>query len=197
MIRSFVAIHLPDAAREVLGQISEQLSLEVPGGSVRWTRVSAVHLTLKFLGDVAEADLPQIKAALATVGQRHAPFTFTVAGAGCFPNLNRPRVVWVGIQEQTGSLAALQRDVEESLAPLGFKPERRAYHPHLTLGRTKDRVHSSDLRRIGEVVAAAEVGELGQVRVKSFRLMRSDLHPDGAIYTSLAAFALGPEQGGE
>jgi len=197
MIRSFIAIHLPDAAKDVLGEISEQLSLEVPGGSVRWTKVSGIHLTLKFLGNVAEADLPQIKAALAQVGQRHAPFTFTVGGAGCFPNVNRPRVIWVGIQEETGSLAALQRDVEKSLTPLGFEPEKRAYHPHLTLGRTKDRLRSSDLRQIGEAVAAADVGELGQIRVKSFRLMRSDLHPDGAVYTSLAVFTLGPEQGGE
>lgn len=191
MIRSFVAVDLPEAARDVLREIGEQLGSQVPGGSVRWTRVSNVHLTLKFLGDVAETDLPEIKAVLAQVGQRHAPFTFTVGGAGCFPNLKRPRVVWVGIREGTGALAALQRDVEKSLVPLGFKPEKRAFHPHLTLGRTRRGVRSSDLGRVGEVVAAANVGELGQVRVKSFRLMRSDLHPDGAIYTSLAVCALG------
>ena len=197
MIRSFVAIDLPDSTRDVLREVGERLRRRTPRDSVRWTRVEGIHLTLKFLGDVAEGDLAEIKAALAQVARRHGPFTFTIGGVGCFPNARRPRVVWVGVEEETGSLAALQQDVEESLTPLGFEPEKRAFHPHLTLGRTGRGVRPSDQRQLGEVIATAGVGELDQIRVDSFRLMRSDLRPSGAVYTPLAVFALSLERGGE
>lgn len=194
MIRSFVAIDLPDSTKEMLEQVSERLQDQVPHRTVRWSKISGIHLTLKFLGDVAQDDLPKIKSALSHVGQRHAPFVFTVGEVGCFPNLGRPRVVWVGIREETGALLSLQRDVEKSLKPLGFKPEGRAFHPHLTLGRTRRDAHSRDQRQLGEIIAGADIGKLDEVRVASFRLMRSDLRPDGAVYTSLAVFALGADQ---
>ena len=128
------------------------------------------------------------------VGRRHAPFSLVVEGLGCFPNPKRPRVLWAGVTEDTGGLKALQRDVEKSLVPLGFEPENRAFHPHLTLGRSKRGIRSGDQRRLGEVLAAADVGELGKIQVQSFQLMRSDLHPDGAVYSSLGVFSLGLEQ---
>lgn len=197
MIRSFVAIELPEGAKDALQGVGRRLRGKVPPDSVRWIKVSGIHLTLKFLGNVAEADLPRIKDRLIQVGQRHAGFTFSFGGVGCFPNTKRPRVVWVGVEEQTGTLLSLQQDVENSLASLGFEPEKRAYHPHLTLGRTQRRVSPRDQRRLGEIIATAGVGELGQVRVASFRLMRSDLRPDGAVYASLAAFPLGLLDDGE
>jgi 2'-5' RNA ligase len=190
MIRSFVAIDLSDSAKEVLEEVGQRLRSQAPHKCVRWSRVTAVHLTLKFLGDVAEADLPEIKDVLAQVARRHVPFTFTIGGLGCFPNVKRPRVVWVGVQEETGALAALQRDVEKNLVPLGFEPEKRAFHPHLTLGRTRRNARPADRRRLGEIVVEAGVGELSRVHVESFRLMRSDLRPDGAVYTPLAVFDL-------
>jgi 2'-5' RNA ligase len=196
MVRSFVAIDLPDSFKEILHRTSEQLRRQVSGDSVRWARIEGIHLTLQFLGNVAQSDLPQIEAALIQVGQRHAPFTFTVGGVGCFPNLRKPRVIWIGVQEETGALAALQRDVEKSLVPLGFKPEKRAFHPHLTLGRTRRHVRSADQRRLGEIIASIDVGELGHIHVKSFRLMRSDLRPSGAVYTLLALFELSLDQEG-
>jgi 2'-5' RNA ligase len=191
MIRSFVAIDLPTPTKTALQDVAEQLRRQAPPDSVRWTRVEGIHLTLQFLGDVAEADLPHVKTALAEVGLQHAPFTLTIGGMGCFPNARRPGVVWVGVQEESGALAALQRAIEKSLKPLGFEPERRAFHPHLTLGRTRKGIHSSDQYRLGEIIAAARVGELAQVHATSFRLMRSDLRPDGATYTVLAEFPLG------
>jgi 2'-5' RNA ligase len=195
MIRSFVAIDLPDTVKDALLELGQQLRQQAPDRSVRWSRVSGIHLTLKFLGDVSEDDLPGIKAVLGQVAQRHTPFTCTVEGVGCFPNAKSPRVVWVGVREDAGRLVALQRDVEKNLVPLGFKAEKRAYHPHLTLGRTGRHVRSADQRRLGEVIAASDVGELAQVGVESFRLMRSDLHPDGAVYTALETFSLSAAQG--
>ncbi len=193
MIRSFVAIDLPDTLKAALQDVAAQLRARVPPNTIRWGRVQGIHLTLQFLGNVAESDLAGIEAALAEVARRHRPFTFEAAGLGCFPNLRRPRVVWVGVREETGALLALQRDVERALKPLGFKPERRAFHPHLTLGRLGRRASSADQQQIGAVVREADVGLLGRVAVDTFRLMRSDLRPNGAVYTPLATFELAGE----
>jgi 2'-5' RNA ligase len=90
----------------------------------------------------------------------------------------------------------LQRDVERHLEGLGFAREQRAFHPHLTLGRTRQGAKPSEQARIGEVVDSSEVGELGQVRVDEIHLMRSDLRPDGAVYTSLQRISLGRSDAG-
>lgn len=191
MIRSFVAINLPTDVKEALQRVAEEQRARMPERSVRWSRVSGIHLTLKFLGDVAESDLPAIKDALARCCVDHVPFSFSVGGMGCFPNVKRPRVLWVGVTEEDGRLTALQRDVERHLEGLGFAREKRAFHPHLTLGRTRQGLRSSELTRIGEAVASSEVGELGKVHVDEIHLMRSDLRPDGAVYTSLQRVSLG------
>jgi 2'-5' RNA ligase len=196
MVRSFVAITLPNDVKEALQRVADEQRARTPERSIRWSRVSGIHLTLKFLGDVAESDLPAIKAALAQCCVDHVPFVFSVGGMGCFPNTKRPRVLWVGVTEETGRLAALQRDVERHLEGLGFAREQRAFHPHLTLGRTRQGAKPSEQARIGEVVDSSEVGELGQVRVDEIHLMRSDLRPDGAVYTSLQRISLGRSDAG-
>jgi 2'-5' RNA ligase len=195
MIRSFVAIDLPDVVKERLELVMEALRKQMPHADIRWSRSGSIHLTLKFLGNVEENDLPRIQEVLAQIAQRYPPFSFTIGELGCFPNLNRPRVVWIGVQEGQGVLVALQREIEESLAPLGFKPEKRAFHPHLTLGRAKRHIRRGDQRRLGELISDATVEKLARVRTEGFRLMRSDLYPDGAVYTSLEVFPLGqPEE---
>ena len=191
MLRTFIAIPLPEPLLAELGRLQRELAQAVPPRSVRWVRPASIHLTLKFLGDTPAEKLPQIKEALAVVA-RHAPAcTFTAGGLGCFPNPRRPRVIWVGVQEPTGRLAALQDAIEEVMAPFGYPPERRGFTPHLTLGRVQRRASKSDAARIGEVVAATEVGTLARVPADHFALIRSVLKPTGAEYTTLAEFRLG------
>jgi 2'-5' RNA ligase len=194
MIRSFVAIDVPDQIKDELREVRERLRRDAPERSVRWSRISGIHLTLKFLGDISQADLPNIKTTLDGVAQTQEPFTISVRGVGCFPNANRPRVVWVGVGDDTRHLASLQRAIEQSLVPLGFEAEKRAFHPHLTLGRAHRRARRADQRRLGEIITSADVGELGLVDVEIFRLMRSDLQPDGAVYTALKTFPLNKAQ---
>jgi 2'-5' RNA ligase len=86
MVRSFVAITLPNDVKEALQRVADEQRARTPERSIRWSRVSGIHLTLKFLGDVAESDLPAIKAALAQCCVDHVPFVFSVGGMGCFPN---------------------------------------------------------------------------------------------------------------
>jgi len=185
-IRTFIAIELDESIKDSLTKLQERLKGEAPRGSVRWVRSEGIHLTLKFLGDVPADQIGEITRALQKSCQGFAPFSLSCGELGCFPNLKRPRVVWVGIQEETGTLAQLQKAIEENVAPLGYPPEKRKFSPHLTIGRVQKRVGSGDLRRLGEVVGASEIGTLGQMEVRSVNLMRSDLRPSGAVYTRLA-----------
>jgi len=189
-IRTFIAIPLPRPLLGKLADLQRQLERQVPHRSVRWVRPESIHLTLKFLGDTLVERLPEIKRALATVA-RHAPAcTFAVEGVGCFPNPRRPRVVWVGVQEPTGRLAALQDAIEEVLTPFGYEPEGRGFTPHLTLGRVHRKAPRSDVAQVGAVVAGIEVGLLAEVPADRFALIRSVLKPSGAEYTTLEEFVL-------
>jgi len=175
---------------EKLATLQRQLEKQVPSRSVRWVRLEGIHLTLKFLGDTLTEKLPEIERALAAVA-RHAPAcTFTVGELGCFPNPRRPRVVWVGVQEPTGRLAALQDSIEEVMVPFGYPPEGRGFTPHLTLGRVRRRTPRSDVAQVGEAVTATRVGTLDEVPADHFALIRSVLKPTGAKYTTLAEFKL-------
>lgn len=189
-IRTFIAIPLPGDLLDQLAQVQQRLEREVPPRSVRWVRAGGIHLTLKFLGDTPVAKLPQIKAALAAVARNAPPSTFTVEGLGCFPNLRRPRVIWVGVQEPTGRLAALQDAIEEVVTPFGYPPEGRGFTPHLTLGRVNRRVPPGDRALIGRAVSAVDVGRLGEAPADRFVLFRSVLKPTGAEYSVLAEFPL-------
>jgi 2'-5' RNA ligase len=189
-IRTFIAIELDESIKEGLTRLQEGLKGEAPQGSVRWVRPAGIHLTLKFLGDVPADQIGEITRALERSCQGFAPFSLACGGLGCFPNLKRPRVVWVGVHEETGTLPQLQKAIEANVAPLGYPTEKRKFSPHLTLGRVQRRVSSGDLRRLGEQVGASGIGTLGQMEVRSVNLMRSDLRPSGAVYTRLAEVRL-------
>jgi len=190
-IRSFVAIELSDEARVALADLQEDLKAQVPSKTVRWARPASIHLTLQFLGEVAPGKVEAIADALRGVCADYAPFTFELKGLGVFPNPDRPRIVWTGIDEPSGTLIALQKGMTQALAPLGFEPEKRAYTPHLTIGRADRRAGRRELTEVGELVTRAEVGTLCQVYVEHITLIKSDLQPSGAVYTPLAVLALG------
>jgi len=189
-IRAFIAVPLPGALLEQLADLQSRLERRIPPRSVRWVRPESIHLTLKFLGDTPTERLPGIKQALAVVARSAPVCTFTVGEVGCFPNTRRPRVVWVGVQEPTGRLAVLQDAIEEVMAPFGYEPEGRGFTPHLTLGRMGRKTSRGDAARVGEIVAATEVGQLAEVVADRFELIRSVLKPTGAEYTTLKVFVL-------
>lgn len=189
-IRAFIAVPLPDTLLRELGRLQRQLEEQTSPRSVRWVRPQGVHLTLKFLGDTPTEKLSEIEGALAVVARSAPACTFTVGGLGCFPNTRRPRVVWVGVQEPTGRLAALQDAIEEVMAPFGYSPEGRGFTPHLTLGRVGRKTTRGDAARVGEIVACTTVETLAEVPADRFALIRSVLKPSGAEYTTLQEFAL-------
>jgi 2'-5' RNA ligase len=188
--RTFIAIELDEELRDNLGRLQDRLAGQVAPGSVRWVRPEGIHLTLKFLGDTTVDKVEEVKAALTQAAAGVGPFSFAVTGLGCFPNARRPRVVWVGIQELTGTLARLRDSVEDHVAPLGFPTEKRPFSPHLTLGRAHRRASKSEVREIGQVVASSTIGIVGDQTVTSLSYIRSELTPRGAVYTTLSEAAL-------
>jgi len=189
-MRIFIAVPLPDSLLKKLSALQQKLERQSPHRSVRWVRPEGVHLTLKFLGDTPTEKLPEIKRALAAVARNTPACTFTVEGLGCFPRPSRPRVIWVGVQEPTGRLAALQDAIEEVLTPLGYEPEGRGFTPHLTLGRVRRKASRSDAAQVGEIVTSTTVELLAEEPADRFALIRSVLKPTGAEYTTLEEFPL-------
>lgn len=190
-LRTFIAIELDQELQQRLADLQSRLRREVPPQAVRWVRSEAIHLTLKFLGDTDEGQVEEVKEALARAAQAVSPFQFTVGGVGCFPNTRRPRVVWVGLHEPTGALRRLRDAVEAQVAPLGFPTERRPFSPHLTLGRVHRHASSSDVRALGEIIAASAVGDIDEMQVGEVCYIKSDLRPSGAVYTALSRAPLG------
>jgi 2'-5' RNA ligase len=196
-VRAFIAIELSSDILAQVERLQGRVRQDLPPGLVRWVRPEGIHLTLKFLGDVDRAALPEIEQALRAACSPHPPFVLHIADLGCFPNPRRPRVIWIGIEDTSNTLAALQRDVEREIAPLGYPTDRRGFHPHLTLGRVKDargggRSHTrnqSELEALGAYVARAKV-RVGHMPVDGVHLMRSELLPGGAVYSALAEIPL-------
>ncbi|MFQ5886848.1 MAG: RNA 2',3'-cyclic phosphodiesterase [Anaerolineae bacterium] len=189
-VRTFVAIELSASIKSELTRVQEMLKEKIATPHLRWADPANVHLTLKFLGNVPLDRIQEITAALKEACAGLSPFIMDVSGLGCFPSTNNPRVIWVGVQEETGRLKRLQEGVEESLATLGFKPERRPFRPHLTLGRVRKQAHGGARRIIGGIVSATSVGDLGQMEVGEISLMKSVLLPSGAQYSCLEMIAL-------
>jgi len=177
-IRAFVAVQLTVEVAAVLSDTSQQLALSLPGGLVRWLKPEAIHLTLRFLGETKWAQLPALSAALDTAVRELPPFSLPLGCLGCFPNPRRPRVLWLGLQDQDRQLQQLKRAVDASLAPHGWEPERQAFQPHLTLGRVKGD---------GRAVAAAGLpwGQMVSslpLPVTAIHLIESQLRATGSLY---------------
>jgi 2'-5' RNA ligase len=188
-IRSFIAIELPTGIQAEFGRVIQLLSPAGTQTPVRWMTPQNIHLTLKFLGDIKLSGVNQLKDALKQECRRHGPFEIRVGTLGAFPNIHRPRVIWIGVQAPP-ELAALQQGIETSLLTLGYPPEDRQFSPHLTLGRVSQQVRAVDIDKLSSLLTKTRVGLLGIHEVRSVLLIRSDLRPTGPIYTKLSEVIL-------
>ena len=180
---------LPEALRVRMDEAAAPLRAQA--GGVSWVRMENFHVTLRFLGSVDEAALGRVREALAEAAAAVAPFQVTVGGFGGFPSARAPRVIWMGLTAGVEPMVALHGRLEAALARRGFPPEGRGFHPHVTLGRARE---PRGAPGIGALLAGAG-GPLGESRVETIHLMRSDLHPEGARHSVLAREALGGRGG--
>ena len=188
-VRSFIAIELPDELKLELSQLVAQLKSGEPSW-VKWVDPYAIHLTLKFLGNVAVNMLDDITGAIEKAVQGIAPFHLEVKELGVFPNLRRVQVAWVGISGDIDKLSQLQQRIESNLAPLGFTPESRPFVPHLTLARLRDQASLAERQRFGQLITGTRFEAANDIKVNAISLMRSQLTREGAIYSRISSVGL-------
>lgn len=189
-LRCFVALELPESLRDAVAAFFAREGRGVHG--VRWVPAAHLHLTLKFLGDVAADLLPGVQDAVVSALVGHAPFAMELRGSGAFPSVQRPRVVWVGLGAGAAEATRLAASLERSLVPLGFAPEPRSFAPHLTVGRV--RTPGPDRAALPRLITAARDRAWGEAVIREVHLVRSELFPAGPIYSILQTTPLPGEQ---
>ena len=177
MIRTFVAIFPPQDVREALFHAAQNLATS---RDLRLVGQEKIHLTLKFLGDVAEENLDTIEKALQPISEGHDPFEVSTSGFGAFPTVNRASILWTGIEQGSEHLRTVAEEVENLLAPAGFERENRPYIPHLTLGRARARQTKLNTPETSPPTL--------RFTVSGIDLVKSAPGKDGVTYSTLATY---------
>lgn len=184
-MRLFTAIELDHPGKRAIGKLIDKLPR--PPGKFRFVTPEQAHLTLNFLGEAPAQRVPEIAAAMHRAAAGFASIPFTLSIFGGFPDLRQPRVLWVGVAEPTGTLVKLHRRLTDELAGLGFAPETRDYHPHVTIGRSKVLA-----RRVNYEIFFAEHRHFAgpEQSAEAVVLFSSEQGPTGSIYTRQAVAPL-------
>ncbi|MBN1772933.1 MAG: RNA 2',3'-cyclic phosphodiesterase [Deltaproteobacteria bacterium] len=190
-MRAFVAVPLGEEVVQAAARLSAELrrKLAEQGLSAKWVLPANLHVTVRFLGEIAEAQVPAIGESLGPLVGRHASFLVALRGLGCFPDAGRPSVLWAGFDQGVPQLERLAADVNRALDRLGFPEQDRPFHPHLTLARPRRGAPPPDLT---SVVAERAAEELGSTVVRDVVLFRSTLRPKGPLYQAVWRGTLNP-----
>jgi len=180
MIRLFIALELSKRQKKEIGEFQEKVKEHLH--NVRWVKPDNIHLTLKFLGETEEDKVEPIKEAIDQVCSGFKPFLTRYGGAGVFPSERKARVLWVGIKEGEESVCKLAEKFEEAMTSLGYKKEKRSFHPHLTIGRIRK---SPPENSIQIFLTEGKSFISSDVIIKKVILFESNLTRSGAIYKSL------------
>lgn len=185
-MRTFLAIPLPAPLRRAALEAGRALVSHPDGW--RFVREDAVHLTIRFLGEVPPARLQALDEGWRVAARGTGPLALTLGGAGVFPHERRPRVLWFGLTDRTphGGLALLAERVERAATEAGFAPDRRPFAPHVTLARARENGRAL-------VGPLAEAGALGDFTADRLVRFRSELGPGGARHFEEASFPLAAE----
>ena len=190
-IRSFLALDPPEEILREIGRVQNRLR-ELIHGDVRWVRPEAIHLTLKFFGDISECDVANISAAAGKAAAEVGPFDLAIGGAGVFPDPHRPRIIWLGMSGEVARLVNFQQGMECALREIGFPQEERPFRPHLPLGRIKT---PKGMTGLAKALEKGETYTAGRFTASGLGLFKSDLTPRGAIYTRLAGYPFAGQEG--
>jgi len=185
-MRTFVGVRLADKLAESFASLRERLRRYRV--RVKWVEAENAHVTLRFLGEIDETQVTPIAESLETAVAAVPRFTVELHGVGAFPKVSRPKVIWVGVEPAGGPMAELKHAVDTALARYGFEEERRAFHPHFTLGRVKEPSVAGMLK--GALERAADA-YLGTMEVRDIAFVHSRLTPHGPVYTDLHRLPLG------
>ena len=183
-MRTFVAIELPAEIKDQIAAVQQEL--KKTSAQVSWVKPGNIHVTLKFLGEVEESKITKVFSAAQAGCKGIKKFRIGLKGLGGFPNLKRPRVIWVGTASGEKELMELQSKVEQELEKNDFPREERKFTPHFTIGRIKI---PKGVEKLSEAVEKTEFAA-PEFEVKEVVVMQSQLHPAGAVYTPLKKIGL-------
>jgi 2'-5' RNA ligase len=180
--RTFIALDVGKTIRDRL--LALQANLTQTGAEVKWVEEANLHLTLLFLGEVDNRDLIAISRAVEEAAATQPALELSIEGVGCFPNMRRPRVVWVGVGKGVEEVRSLHKALEEPLLKLRcYRREERQFTPHVTLGRIRTE------KPLPQLIAALEKKrdfKAGEVSIREVLVMSSDLSSKGPVYTVMS-----------
>ena len=183
MVRTFVALLIPEPWKDYLGRVERDLADRMSGLS--WGEPDNMHITIRFLGDLEDDGVRRAGESTRRGAEHHEAFLARLGGPGAFPSMNRPRLLWAGLEEGAEEAIALARSVNEALKRDGFGPPDKPFKPHITLARVRDRAQGVEAFR-GYAPPEPPEGAL----LDRIVMMKSDLHPAGARYTALEEIRL-------
>jgi RNA 2',3'-cyclic 3'-phosphodiesterase len=183
--RTFIAVAIPEPLGQKLTRLQTLLASEVP--AARWSSTPPFHMTLAFLGDVADSDLDAVCRAVAEAASPFSPFELRLEGVGAFPNPSRPRVIWAGLTApDLTPLLNLQKAIAKGVGKVGYRPDDQKFTPHTTLGRIKSDRRGPRPADLIEVLEPYRTWEGGSFTVSEVITFASTLTPEGPIYARLA-----------
>lgn len=187
-IRSFLAFDLPDDIMDQVTLFSKEIKRSPL--NVKWVNVKNIHLTVVFMGNIKANNIPEIEENIEKVCSRYSKFDLSLRGPGVFPNIRRPRVIWLGLEGDLERMSFFRDALQKQLQPFGIKQEKRKFKPHLTLGRfrkTKNNINNSLLEDI--LIHNKDLSSPVVVLNRLF-FIKSELKPSGAEYTKLNSWSL-------
>ena len=184
-MRTFIAIELPEGIKRKISEVQEPL--KKTDAFVSWVKPKNIHVTLKFLGEVPEEKIEEVFLATEKALEGAKPFSMSLKGMGGFPNLRRPRVIWIGAGSGQEELSGLAKRIEEEMEEIGFPRERRKFSAHFTIGRVKS---PRNVEQLAQLVESTDF-QTEEIQVTEVVVMKSQLDPAGAIYTPLKKVRLG------
>lgn len=188
-MRVFIAVNLSVEAKKELQDLT--LKLQKFHWPVRWEKPEKIHITLTFLGELQQLKLEKLRSSVEKACLGVKPFEIFFKGLGAFPDFVRPRVVWVGLKGDLKSLAALQKGIEKELKKADILFDKKPFVPHMTIGRVKKGISKGALRDLGKKIAKLrKIDFQSRILVDSVEITKSDLLPEGSVYTRLAMISL-------
>ncbi len=183
-LRTFIAIELSDEIKQTIKDIED--SLKVLGCDIKWVRPEIAHLTLKFLGDVDLDTIETIGRALTESVHGLPPIQTQLTQLGIFPDIRRPRILWIGLDDKEGRIKQLAESVETALGNIRFKKEEREFKPHITIGRLRS---SKNVIQLAEAVKGFSGPAGRRQSIDHITLFKSTLTPAGPMYEVLKKFS--------
>jgi len=186
VIRSFLAFEIPEEIKETVFFIYK--GLKSSSLDVRWVKRENIHLTVVFMGNVKESDIESIGRAVEKTCNKYAPFKIRIKGAGVFSSLRNARVLWIGVEGDIERMSYFRDSLQKRLKPFGIKTENRKFSPHITVGRFRKGFNQTS--KLKEVIDKFKDVISPETVLKELVLFKSELRPDGAIYTKLNSWPI-------